>query len=60
MNNLQRNSNSLDRTVRLVIGIALTAVAFPGMANVLTTLTGWCPVYALAGIASLKKPSVEK
>ena len=77
MINLQRNSDSLDPTVRLIIGIASIAVAFPGVpllggfflryailafgvANVLTTLTGWCPVYALVGIASLKKPSVEK
>jgi hypothetical protein len=77
MINLQRNSNSLDRTVRLIIGIASIAVAFPGVplldgfflryailafgvANVLTALTRWCAVYALVGIASLKKPSVEK
>jgi hypothetical protein len=77
MINLQRNSNSLDRTARLIIGIASIAVAFPGVplldglffryvilafgvANLLTTLTGWCPIYALVGIGSLKKPSTDK
>jgi hypothetical protein len=36
------------------------AVLAFGVANLLTVLTGWCPVYASVGIASLKKPSVEK
>lgn len=57
------NEGSLDRLVRIVIGLALVAVALgymPGVAKnvwgwigvipLATGLIGWCPLYTVLGV----------
>lgn len=63
---MTQNVGGIDRTLRIVVGIALIAAAFTGAIGVwgyigvvplLTGLMGWCPPYALLGFntCSLKK-----
>lgn len=63
---MKRNEGTLDRTVRIVIGLALITTAVTGILTpwgyigvipVLTGAMGWCPLYTLFGIntCGLKK-----
>lgn len=63
---MTQNVGGIDRTLRIVVGIALIAAAFTGAIGVwgyigvvplLTGLMGWCPPYALLGFntCSVKK-----
>lgn len=56
---MTRNEGSIDRLVRVVIGIVLIALVFVGpktawgwigVVPLLTGLVGMCPLYALLGI----------
>ncbi len=58
---MTRNIGNTDRTLRIVVGLALIAWAVLGMGEyhqwgwigivpLLTALVGWCPPYALLGI----------
>ena len=60
---VRRNSGTLDRAVRLVLGIALLglygALSSParyltllGLPLIATAVTGFCPLYALLGIST--------
>lgn len=62
---MQTNVGSVDRILRIVVGIALLAFAFFGPADIswkwvgyigavplLTALIGWCPAYTILGISS--------
>ena len=63
-----RNLSGLDRTVRVVLGLAMLAAAWSGAAAGLwkvglevfgwvplgTGVIGWCPIYALLGISTFK------
>ena len=58
---LTRNESSLDRAVRLVIGIALLALVFVGpktlwgligIVPLATALVGFCPLYRLVGLST--------
>ena len=60
---LPSNENSFDRVVRVVIGLALLALAFVGphsmwgivgVVPLLTGLIGSCPAYTLLGISTCK------
>lgn len=60
----QRNIGNTERVVRIVAGLAITALAFVGpqspwaylgLVPVLTGLLGWCPPYAMLGINTCKK-----
>ena len=60
---MKRNIGRIERGVRIVVGLALTSLAFVGPQNLwfllglipLTTgLVGWCPPYALLGINTNK------
>jgi CHASE2 domain-containing sensor protein len=60
------NEGWLDRTLRVVVGLALIAFAYYGVASygtiayfgwigvvpLVTGLVGWCPVYSLMGIGT--------
>lgn len=55
---MTKNVGSIDRTLRIVIGLALIAGAatstiglwgYLGVAPLLTGLIGWCPPYAMLG-----------
>lgn len=58
---MKKNIHKIERIVRVVAGIGLTACAFIGPENklfllglipVATGLLGWCPPYALLGIST--------
>mgnify|MGYP001366030966 CR=1 FL=1 len=53
------NEGTIDRALRVIVGIALIAIVFVGpqtplgwigVVPLLTGLIGWCPAYALLGI----------
>lgn len=56
---MKKNIHSIERVIRVLLGIGLTAMAFVGPANhwfllglipLATGLIGWCPPYAILGI----------
>jgi len=56
---LSKNEGSLDRGLRIVVGITLLALAatgqlgvwaYVGVVPLVTGLLGWCPLYTLLGI----------
>jgi hypothetical protein len=56
---MNRNEGTLDRTVRIVLGLALLALVFVGprswiglvgLVPLATGLVGFCPLYRLLGI----------
>lgn len=60
---MTKNIHSIERILRIVVGLGLTSMAFIGPANpwfllglvpVLTGVLGWCPPYALLGINTCK------
>lgn len=62
MNAAIRNVGRLDRTLRVVLGIGLLAIAGPermwafiGVLPLATGLAGRCPLYTLFGIDSLPR-----
>ena len=55
---MQTNTGSLDRALRLLIGVVLLSLVFVGpktawgwlgLVPIGTSLMGWCPLYALLG-----------
>ncbi|OQX18591.1 MAG: hypothetical protein BWK76_07050 [Desulfobulbaceae bacterium A2] len=61
---MKTNIGSIERVVRIVIGLAILSLAFVGPASpwgylglvpLLTGLIGWCPPYALFGISTCGK-----
>ncbi|WP_334136059.1 YgaP family membrane protein [Tepidimonas sp.] len=63
---MTRNVGTIDRAIRIVIGIALIAAAatgtigmwgYVGIVPLATGLIGWCPPYAIFGINTCKTPS---
>ncbi len=62
---MQANVGSADKTIRIVVGIAMIAAGVMyqnwwgavGLVPLATALMGWCPPYSLLGIntCSLKK-----
>jgi hypothetical protein len=64
---MSKNVGGIDRTLRIVIGLALIAAAatgtiglwgYIGALPLVTGLVGWCPPYAIFGFntCSMKKP----
>ncbi|WP_374410043.1 DUF2892 domain-containing protein [Hydrogenophaga sp.] len=60
---MNKNVGGIDRTLRIVVGIALIAAAATGAVGVwgyigvvplLTGLIGWCPPYAILGFNTCK------
>jgi hypothetical protein len=61
---MKQNIHNVERVVRVIAGVVLTAMAFVGPANLwfllglvplATGLIGWCPPYALLGISTCPK-----
>lgn len=59
------NAGTLDRTIRIALGIALIALAFVGprspfgfigVVPLLTGLVGFCPLYRLFGLSTCPVP----
>ncbi len=60
---MNRNVGSIDRAVRIIVGIVLIALVFVGpqtpwgwigLLPLATALVGWCPAYSLFGIRTCK------
>jgi hypothetical protein len=60
---MQRNVGKIDRTIRIIFGLGVSALAFIGPANpwfllglvpLATGLVGYCPPYAIFGIKTNK------
>ena len=56
---MTKNIHSIERAIRIVLGLGLSSLAFWGPTNkwfllglipLFTGLIGWCPPYALLGI----------
>lgn len=61
---MKTNIHPVERTARVVVGLAVASLAFWGPANkwfllglvpVATGLVGWCPPYALFGISTCSR-----
>jgi len=57
------NEGSVDRTIRVVVGLVLVSLVFIGpqtpwgwigLVPIVTGLSGWCPAYTLFGIDTCK------
>lgn len=57
------NEGSVDRVVRIVIGLGLISLAFfgprtawgwIGIVPLLTGVVGWCPAYSLLGVSTCR------
>jgi len=60
---MNSNEGSIDRGVRIIVGVALIGLAVTGQIGIwgwvgilplATGLVGWCPGYALLGIKTCK------
>lgn len=60
---MTRNEGGLDRSLRILLGLLLIALAITGTVDVwgylgavplLTGLIGWCPAYTLIGFKTCK------
>lgn len=60
---LVRNEGTLDRTLRVVVGLAILSLAFVGpksnfafvgLVPLLTGILGYCPLYQLLGIRTCR------
>jgi uncharacterized membrane protein YccC len=58
---MARNIGTIDRILRLVVGLALISIVFVGpqtpwgwlgLVPLATAILGWCPPYALFGIST--------
>ena len=56
---MERNVGSIDKIVRIVVGLALIALVFVGpktawgwigIVPLLTVALGWCPLYTVLGL----------
>ncbi len=63
---MTKNIHPVERAVRVLVGVGLTAMAFFGPENpwffvglipLATGLVGWCPPYALLGINTCPRKS---
>ncbi len=68
----RKNMSSVDRTIRTLLAIIMAIMVFTGAVKgvlayifviltvifLITSLFGFCPLYVLFGISTLKKPKV--
>jgi hypothetical protein len=63
---MNKNVGGIDRTVRVVVGVALVALAatetlgawaYVGIVPILTGAIGWCPAYLPFGLSTCKTRS---
>ena len=61
---LPRNEHTVDRVLRVALGLGLLSLAFVGpqtpwgwigLIPLVTALIGWCPLYRLLNIKTLKQ-----
>lgn len=63
---MARNEGSIDRTARVLLGLALLALVFVGprtwlglvgLVPLITGIVGYCPLYRLLGIRTVRTAS---
>lgn len=63
---MSRNIGTIDRTVRIVVGLVLLSLVFTGpqtswgwlgLVPLATAIIGWCPPYALFGVSTCRVSS---
>lgn len=63
-----RNVGSVDRVIRLILGLGLISLVFVGPQTpwgwlgvilLVTALVGWCPLYKLMGIRTCALPNTK-
>jgi len=63
---MEKNIGTIDKVVRILVGLALIALVFVGPQTpwgwigvpvILIALVGWCPLYKLVGFSSCRKCS---
>jgi len=61
---MPKNEGTIDRALRVIVGLAVLSLAFIGpqtpwayigLVPLLTGLVGYCPLYSLLGICTMKK-----
>ena len=61
---MEKNIGSMDKAIRIVVGLVLIALVFVGPQTpigwigvpvILIALFGWCPLYKVIGFSSCKK-----
>ena len=61
---MDKNIGNIDKTIRIIIGLALVALVFVGPQTVwgwigvpviLIALFGWCPLYKILGVSTCKQ-----
>lgn len=66
---MTKNIHSVERVVRIVVGLLLLSQVFIGMQSLwfalglvplLTGIVGWCPPYAMLGISTCKLGESKK
>ena len=68
---MTRNSGSLDRTLRIIIGLGLLSLlllldgnsryfGLIGLVPLVTGLVGWCPLYTVFGIRTCRLESKSR
>jgi hypothetical protein len=60
-----KNAGTLDRTIRIALGLSLlalafvgprTAIGYVGIVPLLTGIVGFCPLYRLVGLSTCPAP----
>jgi hypothetical protein len=65
---MTKNVGSVDKVIRIVVGLALLALIFIlegdarwlgliGLIPLVTAIMGWCPAYSLIGVSTEKSSS---
>ena len=63
---MTRNVGTVDRVIRIVVGLAILSLVFVGpqtmwgllgLVPLLTAVVGWCPPYAILGINTCSRSS---
>ncbi|MBI2840565.1 MAG: DUF2892 domain-containing protein [Acidobacteria bacterium] len=66
---MKKNIGTVERVIRVIVGIGVLSVAFVGKGTpwtylgilpLLTGVVGWCPPYAVFGISTCKASDQEK
>ncbi|MBE9395759.1 DUF2892 domain-containing protein [Pontibacterium sp. N1Y112] len=61
---MEKNIGSLDKAIRVLVGLVLLALVFVGPQSVwgwvglpviLIALFGWCPLYKILGVSTCKR-----
>ena len=64
-----KNVGSIDRAIRIILGLGLIALVFVGpqtpwgwigLIPLVTALVGWCPLYSVIGVKTCSTPNASR